>query len=269
MNREISKKNLVKKIAAVMAMTMIPFQLLLVLGQQIQLPYITSLVYIVSIVLVLFAARITGWPEAFTSNAENTGMFFTQGWYLLSVSILLGILNFLSIDFTYFPSVSKVIIFLTQTALGVVFEELLFRGVIQNKITEYFETNEKPVWKALVISSLIFGLMHLLNLVGKPYFLLGTLTQVVYTFSIGLLIGCVYWCSKSIWTAFILHFTFNLLGNYSVLFYKNLTSQGDITLWDAMIQIVLILPCIFFAHRIYKRNERKDFIRQRQHRIRG
>ena len=65
--------------------------------------------------------------------------FITRGWYLIIAGVILGVLNLLSIEGTYIPSKQEVIIFFTEIVSVVLFEEMLFRGIIQNYIMEDFE----------------------------------------------------------------------------------------------------------------------------------
>lgn len=249
------KKELVKNLAIVILFTLIPFQLLMWMNEKIGHPTFMSIVYMISIVFVFLTVKQVGKPRALGYQLSNMKMIFSHGWYILIVSVALGVLNFFSISFNHSPSVSQIVLFILETALGVVFEELLFRGVIQNKLIEYYEFRGKSVWGALVISSLIFGLTHILNLIGQPYFVIGTLTQVIYTFSLGILIGCVYWRSGNIWIAFLLHFIFNILGSYGVLFADQIGSHGDISLKDAGIQILFMFPCVVLAYIICKKDQ--------------
>ncbi|MDY2755289.1 MAG: CPBP family intramembrane glutamic endopeptidase [Candidatus Treponema excrementipullorum] len=119
-------------------------------------------------------------------------------------------------------------------------------------------------WRALCIASAIFGAVHILNLLGRPYFVLGTVTQVIYTFCVGIIIGTVYWSSKNIWSCFLLHYIFNALGGYSDLFVEKTTeavtasSTGtDIGFLSAAIQLLIMLPCIPIAWLIYKQAIKK------------
>ena len=47
--------------------------------------------------------------------------------------------NLLSIEGSYIPSKQEVVIFFTEIVFVVLFEETLFRGIIQNYIMEDFE----------------------------------------------------------------------------------------------------------------------------------
>ena len=75
-------------------------------------------------------------------------------------------------------------------------EEILHRGILLHGI--------QPIGyrKAIVISSVLFGLMHM------------SITKVFYAAILGLVIGFLVVMTKSIWVGIILHFTNNALNVY-------------------------------------------------------
>ena len=85
------------------------------------------------------------------------------------------------------------IILLGVAIVAPIFEEILVRGVIFNDFRK-----ATPVWVALIIQALIFGIMHM------------NIIQGTYAFLLGLILGLLYLRYKSIIAAILLHTTFNL-----------------------------------------------------------
>lgn len=79
-----------------------------------------------------------------------------------------------------------------------VFEELLFRGVLLRSVETWFGS-----WVALVVSSLVFGLTHLLNPQGT---LEGALFIAVEA---GLLLGAAYLLTRRLWLCIGFHLAWN------------------------------------------------------------
>lgn len=88
-----------------------------------------------------------------------------------------------------------------------IMEELIFRGFL-NRFIEA-KTNKN---KAVFISSLFFGMLHLVNIGSYP--LLYILLQVVYAFAIGVVFSVVFYKTKSILTCIIVHSLVNILGSF-------------------------------------------------------
>lgn len=74
------------------------------------------------------------------------------------------------------------------------FEEIVFRGIIFNDFKKAL-----PVWLAILVQGLLFGLFH------------GNWIQGVYATLVGIVLGIVYYKYKSIWAAILLHFSYNTI----------------------------------------------------------
>ena len=102
-----------------------------------------------------------------------------------------------------FLDIDRKVLFTLMTAL---IEETIFRFAFMEAIAK---TNLRRF--DILISALVFGLMHLFALFGGSDPLL-TLAQVGYTFLLGLLLGVAYRLGGLL-PAFFLHFLFNFLQN--------------------------------------------------------
>ena len=82
---------------------------------------------------------------------------------------------------------------LTIVVAAPVIEELCFRGIILNRLLSWL-----PLWLAVVIQALLFGIAHL-----NP-------VQGLYTFVIGLALGWLFIRYRKLWLCMAGHFAFNL-----------------------------------------------------------
>lgn len=98
-----------------------------------------------------------------------------------------------------------------------VFEELLFRGVLFTSIERMFGS-----WAALVVSALVFGLMHLMNPQGS---LEGALFIAVEA---GILLAGAYMLTGRLWMSMGFHFAWNYTqeGIFSGIVSGNDAAQG-------------------------------------------
>ena len=120
-------------------------------------------------------------------------------------------------------------------------EELYFRGIICNmwKDTET---------KAIIISSVLFGLSHLLNVMGGTG-LAETLLQMAFAFTYGVVMAFVILRTKSIWPCILLHAFHDFCGF--------ITNEGDMKLSIIVgtIQFVVLLAyCIYLMVRLRREN---------------
>ena len=87
------------------------------------------------------------------------------------------------------PAFSIFSFFLSMALVGVA-EEFIFRGVIAQSLLERFGTGRAGVWKACLLSGLLFGAAHLTNLLSSAPF--GVLMQCVFAASLGTLFAAIY-----------------------------------------------------------------------------
>ena len=91
---------------------------------------------------------------------------------------------------------------LTMLLIGLA-EELPFRGLICGVLLEAFGTSRAGVWKAVVLSGVIFGSAHLTNLLGaQPQ---GVLVQAAVTSVLGMLFAAIYYRTGNLWVTVLLH----------------------------------------------------------------
>ena len=89
-------------------------------------------------------------------------------------------------------------------------EELIFRGLL-------FQAMAKDgVKSAIIVSSVTFGIGHIVNLInGSGAELLPNLLQVLYAVAIGFAFVMIYWKTKSLLPCIIVHSVFNGLSAFA------------------------------------------------------
>ncbi|MDR2382353.1 MAG: CPBP family intramembrane metalloprotease [Prevotellaceae bacterium] len=117
-------------------------------------------------------------------------LIITLGAFIL---IVLNEVKVTEIEF----NLPNVLISMTFFAFVAINEEILMRGYILNN---FLQSMNK--YLALVLSSLIFALLHLLN----PSFNLMGFISILFA---GMLLGFFYIHTKSLWFALVLHFCWN------------------------------------------------------------
>ena len=113
-------------------------------------------------------------------------------------------------------------------------EEVYFRGIICNA----WKDKEKT---AIILSAVLFGLCHILNVMGGAE-ITATLLQIVFAFIYGIVMAYVILRTKSIWPCIILHAFHD--------FCSFISNEGDAKLTiivGAFQFIVLLAYCIYIA----------------------
>ena len=116
-------------------------------------------------------------------------------------------------------------------------EEILFRGFLF-KLLE-----KKNIKMAIIISSLTFGLGHIVNMFNGAD-LIPTLVQVLYAVAIGYLFVIIFIKSKSLLPCIFTHMLFNSLSIVNV--------DIDSTFTNYIIPLILIIVVLLYAYYINK-----------------
>ena len=158
---------------------------------------------------------------------SNKFLFYIPLLILVSTNFWFGVrLNYSVID--------SVICVLTMLAVGVV-EELVFRGLL-------FRALEKDnLIRAIIISSVTFGMGHIVNLISGGYEnLLPCICQVFYAMAVGLLFVIMFYKGGSIIACIITH---SLVNAFSV--FQNVNAITPLI--QIFISLAIILVSVIYT----------------------
>ena len=169
--------------------------------------------------------------------------FFNTGWYILAASAIFFILQLIS---AYeLPSTERFMMFAALSLCTAASEELVFRGLVAFRLKEEFGKKESTA----IISALLFAIVHLSNLISNPALIIASTTQVVYTFSLGLMLTYSYYETENLLVPVALHFIFNTFSAFSSSAASAPAAAAtDIGGTDAAILLAVMVPGILWAH---------------------
>ncbi len=88
---------------------------------------------------------------------------------------------------------NQIVVFIVAVIVAPIFEEIMCRGLILGTLRK--STNK---WIAIILSSLIFGVIH------------GNAIQIIYATTLGIMLGWLYTKTNSIFVPMLCHLAFNL-----------------------------------------------------------
>ena len=111
------------------------------------------------------------------------------------------------------------------------FEEMTFRSFVMLTVMEKRRASVKDIFVSIVISSAIFGLVHLINMfTSSP---IAVILQILYSFLIGAMCSVVLLYTRNIWICVLIHGLFNFMGDIIPSY-----GEGKI-IWDHIPTIVI------------------------------
>lgn len=182
----------------------------------IQSVIVNTIMSILIIVLIISLKRVKYYG---LNKAKNPKKFL----YFIPLIIisLFNLKNGIHINNT---SSEIILHILTMINIGFL-EEIIFRGFL-------FKMMEKDNLKrAIIVSSITFGIGHIVNLLNGAEFL-PTILQVCYAIAIGYMLVLVFYKSKSIIPCIIFHGVFNALSIFN---------NGTSGIYSSILLIILCL----------------------------
>jgi membrane protease YdiL (CAAX protease family) len=167
-----------------------------------------------------------------------TILLLTMAVFLLKICAVLGPMVFLKLDpeaLAYdYPERSAVVLFVYNGLLVPIVEELLFRGIILEGMLKKYS----PA-KAIIMSSLFFGLMHF-----NPMHILTASVSGLFT-------GYVYYVSRSLYACVLMHMVNNLLSAVLETYEQELSALDSVPdLYWGIVSVVALAVCIAGVKRI-------------------
>lgn len=156
--------------------------------------------------------RMTGlWKDAgFQKDGFKTGLLCGIPFLVIGVGSIF--VSNAGVDFSKleFISLSNALLFTANMLLVGANEEIWMRSFILNGLVNKYGKDSKNAWKAIVVSALIFGAVHLPNIAFVHPVTLGV--QVVNAAAGGVLFGVMYLRSGNIWAGILVHAAVDWLG---------------------------------------------------------
>ena len=127
-----------------------------------------------------------------------------------------------------FLGVPHLILFTINMFLVGVNEEIWLRSLILNSFINKYGSDKKSIWKAIIMSAIIFGLIHIPNI----FFMepLTLVVQVINAMSGGILFAVIFVRCKNIWAGIAVH----VIVDWCSLFIGNCFSGGNTALSMSM-----------------------------------
>ena len=186
---------------------------------------------------------MSGNSYVFTGKKEPFLKSLGIGLPIIVITLMSFIISVLSIDGPIkIGNLSNLILFCL--AIGTV-EEFLFRGWLLNEFLERFSKTRRQAITSIVLSGIIFGLVHITNLVSTTNTFY-TIIQIIQATSIGILFGAIYYRTKNIWACITLHAAYD----FSIMLSEvnsikdcvaNYSSAPSILIYELFATLVIVL----------------------------
>ncbi len=209
---------------------------------------------LVLILLLLF-------KNSYIFTQEKVGFWesFKYGWPELVMSLVFLIVSGFSLVESTSISIPTILNLAVYCFFIGVVEEFLCRGWLFNEFLERYSDSKKGIILSIILSSLIFGLIHFFN-IGETQGVAETILQVLNATVGGVFLTLVYYKTKNIWNVVVLHaiWDFTLMVGESqklVECYAGGTATTSIYVYSLIQSIILVIAYLFIDYWLYKRTD--------------
>ena len=165
---------------------------------------IQTLQEVIGVLLAFAALKVSGCADILTKR----GIGFWKGLAVGGYFLVLGIYS--AVVYTVIYEGERTLrpwyliaVFVICMALVGITEEFFCRGVMAELLLRHFGATKEGVWKAVILSGVLFGLAHLSNLMGAEP--VGVLVQCVIAAMMGMAFAAIYFRTGNIWVTVALH----------------------------------------------------------------
>ena len=155
---------------------------------------------IIALIVVLLSRN----HYIFSDKKENIFKSILVGLPIFALSVFVFVGNALDVINTGNVNVYNVLSLILYTITIGIVEEFFCRAWLLNEFLERYGNSYKGVIKCIVVSALLFGLIHWTNVLNGQT-VLETATQIVQATAMGVVLGAIYYRTKNIWAVVFLH----------------------------------------------------------------
>jgi membrane protease YdiL (CAAX protease family) len=174
-------------------------------------------------------------------------------WLLIFPLVYLSGLNMLGLDAINQNNLVINLLLLITYCFSIGYsEELSIRGFLQSYLIKHSENNKKNAVKAVLISGVIFGVLHLLKFDKGLY---GELGQVFFATFIGVCFGALLLITKRLYPLIIVHAIIDFVAKMDAMGTPlKLKVDNPQTLEEALFLVILVAPVFIYGLVLLKKN---------------
>jgi membrane protease YdiL (CAAX protease family) len=140
-------------------------------------------------------------------------------------------------------------------------EEGFFRAAILVVLLAAWGQSKKGIYKAVIVSSVFFGVVHLMNLLflfDGVDVLASTMAQIVYASLLGIFFAGLYLRNKNIWIIILIHALIDIAGGLNQIAIRTGSVPASAGILEVILQCAVIVPFGIYGLFVLRKVENED-----------
>jgi membrane protease YdiL (CAAX protease family) len=136
-------------------------------------------------------------------------------------------------------------------------EEVMGRGVVLAVMLRKWGQSRRGIYRAVMVSSALFGVAHIFNLLAGRLPPLASLTQIIYSFVFGVAFAACFLRNNSIWPVVVIHAAIDIGGGLRHIAVGGAEKIGVAnTTWaEVAASLIVSLPLLLYSLFILRKTE--------------
>lgn len=225
--------------------------------------YIAS--QLIAIIFVFAIALLTGKLGQVGFSGKNFLKGVKLGWPFMLGGLVTFTTTFLGSYVgmkkeVHMPALWEIIAFTVIMFLVGVLEEVLHRGIILNSLLDKWKDKSNGIMLSAIVSSVIFGAVHIVTWIIQPNMPIYTLTQMIMATMGGILFSAIYIRSKNIWANIWAHTFIDWFTMIFTMFFPQAADAAsyDITFGGALNYIMVNVPFLLIGLFYLRKSKIRD-----------
>lgn len=169
-------------------------------------------------VLIVLSIILLKKLNLFPFSGLNTPLKISNPTALIIPVVIIGVAIVSNKELYLAVSNLDLLLFLVTNVLVGIFEEISMRGVILPLFLKWFNLKNKAFFKSVILSSLIFGVLHYTNMYNSEHYAFDIATsQVIIAFCIGVYFCGLFFRTGNILSSMLIHAAFNIAFGTEIL----------------------------------------------------
>lgn len=223
--------------------------------------YQSLLQQMITFLLAVFLTAVSGMFRSFCQPKTNFSGSLKVGGFQVALCIFSISGAFFTNNGNKLLPFTEILAFIAFVLLVGAAEELIFRGIVENALLERYGNSYKGIVFAVVLSGIIFGLIHLFNITaGLP--VLSVAVQAATAAASGILLSAVYARTRNIFALIFLHGLIDFAGLSESGLWGIGTTESAIASFD-LIKLIGVFVYLLPAFYLLRPKKFEDSIKEK------
>ena len=181
----------------------------------------TLIKLVLSAIFIFLTIKVYKLKIGFGKSKLVKGLFWF-GLVLCIATVFNFVGGYIKPEISFIQALPMIMLYLVYSISVGLYEEIACRGFVFGLFRKYFGDSKKGIYLSVLLSALVFGCAHFVNLIVYPELVISTIAQVISASLVAVLFAVIYYRTENLLPCIILHSAFDFAGFFWFCFAKDI-----------------------------------------------